>query len=160
MNAVAVVQIGYTTPTRKLCFYSTWPLASCYRSHFLVVIYICTIMCGCLKGTTTVDKSVHSVESICRDIADTQYMLKSFHKNRPHISLYDNLLFIFKCFPGQEDSQYCENTSRKYRTRKSPNRPNRFFLLLLFSLFFFFFFLIVVYCVRIECYQVCCYKNE
>jgi len=33
-------------------------------------------------------------------------------------SLYDNVLFIFECFHHQQDSQWREKASRKYRTRK------------------------------------------
>ena len=66
-------------------------------------------------------KLQYSVESLCRDTVDMQYILIQRYlprnlKNGLHISLHDNLLFNLECFPG---SQCHENPSRKYCTRKS-----------------------------------------
>ena len=50
-------------------------------------------------------------------------ILKSLQisKNRELISLYDNILFIFKCFHDQQGSQWREKASRKYPTKQQQN---------------------------------------
>ena len=89
-----------------------------YCSHTLLseassLIYVYSLL---VTGSTLVSATVYhrlGIESICRDRADKQYNYvntkKSFIKNGSIIiSLYNNLLFIFECFPGQEDSLCCE----------------------------------------------------
>ena len=73
---------------------------------------------------------IESVDSICRDSVDTQYM--AIQKNSQKQLAYK--LFVFECFHDQQDSQWCEKASQKYQTKNSQNWPNVF----LSSSFFFF----------------------
>ena len=69
---------------------------------------------------------IESVDSICRNSADTQYVImqKIFQnlKNSKLINLYNNVSFIFKCFCGEQHNQWYEKASQKYQTIKSPDR--------------------------------------
>ena len=69
---------------------------------------------------------IESVGSICRDSADTQYMAIQKSQKRLACSLYNNVPFIFECFHGQQDSQWCEKASQRYQTNNSQNGPNVF----------------------------------
>jgi len=81
---------------------------------------------------------IESVDLICRDSVDTQYMaiqkISQNLKNSKLISLDNNVPFNFKCFHDQQDSQWCEKASQRYQTNNLQNGPNVFLLL---SSFFF-----------------------
>jgi len=59
-------------------------------------------------------KIIESVDSICRDSADTQYLYRymliqtNFSKSPKQltISLYNTLPFIFECFPDEKQTQW------------------------------------------------------
>ena len=60
---------------------------------------------------------IESVDSICRDTTDTQYMLiqkiSPNLRNGTLISRYNHIRFIFKCFHDQQDSsRRCESTTQ------------------------------------------------
>ena len=41
---------------------------------------------------------IESVDSICRDSVDMQYIIQKNSQNLKNSKFYDNLPFIFKCF--------------------------------------------------------------
>ena len=91
---------------------------------------IAQIVSQCQICLMRIGTFIESVNSICRDSVDTQYM--AIQKNSQKQLAYK--LFVFECFHDQQDSQWCEKASQKYQTKNSQNGPNVF----LSSSFFFF----------------------
>jgi len=62
---------------------------------------------------------IESVDSICRDSTDTQYMLiqTNLSKSPKQLSYkplyYNTLPFIFECFHDEQHTQWCYKASRK-----------------------------------------------
>ena len=93
-------------------FGRAWPshmqcLIKLLKRHILMLLAICTPMHDYKALNQT--NIMELVETICRDSADTQYMLIQISQNLQNswlISRYNILLFIFKCFHHEQHTQW------------------------------------------------------